>query len=234
METVEWRAPTWSWANYSSKLYYSLLSKFHEGHSSRHSEAELLELNVRAKAPGELENASMMIKCKPLHAILTPAAASTPLDNDLHGILELIDLELIDQDGEILQCRTLCQIANPEVEFCVDDNTKIREPQYGHVVVLQQHCHHEEECTLSDDTEGSETKEGEEGFSSEEDSEGPGLEEQDCLEALFLQMRDQVADKFERTGLISFYRFRAVNQVLKAHRMAEDKVITLSDQHYGP
>jgi hypothetical protein len=221
VETVEWRAPTWSWASSNGRIDYSFLSKFHRGHSSRHIEAELVELHATAKTSGELEDASIKIRCKPLHAIFTPGAALQPPKNDLHGLLELID-----QDGEILECRTSHQIADPEIEFHVDDYTKIMTPQYGYVVVLQ-HCLHEKECKLSDDTKGSDTDEGKEGPDSEEDSEGPDYGDEDSLEALFLQKRDKVEERFERMGLIRFDRFRAVDQVLNAHRMAENEVITL-------
>jgi hypothetical protein len=221
METVEWRAPTWSWASTNGRIDYSFLSKFHRGHTSRHIEAELIELDVRAKASGELEHASIKIKCKLLHAIFTPAAALQPPNNDLYGLLQLID-----QGGEIMECRISEQTAYPGIEFHVDDYTKIMTPQYGYVVVLQ-HCLHEEECKSSDDIEDSDTKEGKEGSDNEEYGGYPIFEEENSLEALFLQMRDRVEGNFERIGLILFKHFRAGNQILRAHRMAEDKVITL-------
>ena len=95
--TVEWRAPTWSWVSYNGKIHHSLLFKFHRGHPNRQIDAELFELNVRSKTSGELEDASMKIKCRPLQAIFAPAVASIPADTELQG-----SLELIDQDGEIL------------------------------------------------------------------------------------------------------------------------------------
>ncbi|KAF2801061.1 HET-domain-containing protein, partial [Melanomma pulvis-pyrius CBS 109.77] len=67
-KTTEWRAPTWSWASSNAAINFSLLTKFHGGHSSRHIEAELVELDVRTKASGQLEDASMKIKCKLLSA----------------------------------------------------------------------------------------------------------------------------------------------------------------------
>jgi hypothetical protein len=223
-EIVEWRAPTWSWASRNGRIDYSFLSKFHRGHSSRHIEADLVELDVRAKTSGELEDASMKIKCKVLHAIFTPAAALDPPKNDIQGLLELID-----QDGEILECMTSEQSAMPEVEFHMDDDAKFIGPQYGYVVVLQ-HCVHEGNCRLSDDIEGFHTEEGKQGFDSEEDIEGSDDEEYDAvdaLDALFLQMRDKVKERFERMALIRFEGFQAIGQVLKAHRMAEDRAITL-------
>ena len=97
----EWRAPTWSWASSNAAIHISLLTTFHDIHSSRHIEAELIELDVRTKASGELEDASMKIKCKLLPAISTPAAALESLNNDLYKLLKLID-----HDKDILECRT--------------------------------------------------------------------------------------------------------------------------------
>lgn len=220
MGTVEWRAPTWSWVSTDGIIYYSLLYKFHRGHSSRHIEAELVELDVNAKASGELENASMKIKCRPVPATFTPATALRSPNYDIQGILELID-----QGGKILECRTPSQTAAPELTFWLDDDTVTMGPQYGYVVVLQ-HCLHEGKDKLSDDTKNSDTEEEIEEFDSGEESEGD-VWEKDSLEALFLRMSDDIDEKFERMGLLSFQSFRAVNQVLKAHRMAEEKAITL-------
>jgi hypothetical protein len=215
-DIMEWRAPSWSWACRNGRIDYSFLSKFHRGHSSRHIEAELFELDVKAKISGELEDASVKIKCKVLHVVFRPAVTLNPPRNDIHGLLELID-----QDGEILECRTSSQTAYPGVEFHMDDDTKFTGPQYGYMVVLQ-HCVHEGNCRMSDDIERSFTEQGEEGFDSEEDSEGPEANEEDALEALFLQMRDKVKERFERMGLIRCERFQAAlcdmqrrNEVLK-------------------
>jgi hypothetical protein len=168
------------------------LSKFHRGHSSRHIEVS-----------GELEDASMKIKCKVLDAIFTPAAALNPPKNDIQGLLKLVD-----KDGEILECMSSKQSAMPEVEFHMDDDSEFIGPQQGYVVVLQ-HCVHEGNCRLSDDIEGSDD------------------EEYDALDALFLQMRDKVKERFERMGLIRFKGSQAVSKVLKAHHRTEGRAITL-------
>jgi hypothetical protein len=218
IQTTEWRAPTWSWASSNAAIESSLLSKFHNRHSSRHIAAELIELKVKTKTSGELEDASMKIRCKLLHAIFTPAAALESPNEELHGLLELIG-----HSGDILECELPTQVVDPDIYFCIDDdNTKLREPQYGYVVVLQQ-CLHERESEIPKDIQGSDDEEGEEDIERSDDEESG----RDCLEALFLRTCDKVEERFERMGLIHFQRFRAVKQVLEAHRMAEDNVITL-------
>jgi hypothetical protein len=217
---AKWRAPTWSWSSRDGDIHPSYLSRFHQGHSDRHIEAELVELDVRANVSGELEYASMKIKCRPLQAIFTPAAAIEPLNDDSDDLLELID-----RDRKTLELR------DSAVHFWLDDDTRPTGPQHGYVVVLQLCLHertHNRTHTSSDATRNSNDEEGIEQLDSGEEGEDASSEKvYSEFDALFLQIRDKVEGKFERRGLVSFVGSRAVNQILKAHRMAEENVITL-------
>jgi hypothetical protein len=233
-KSTEWIAPTWSWASSNSQSFSSMFSSYHGGHHGRRTEAELVELDVETKASGELEYASIKIKCKPLYALYTPASDALFASRD-DGYLG--SLELIGGEGVILECGMFYTgQTGASVTFDHDLYGFIKEQQYGYVVVMQ-HCINEGSSRPSVDIEGSNTKEGERSFNSIEKEEGTDNEKEAAkrfaetphseIEALFLQRRDGVGERFERIGLFEFRGLREVNQVLKAHHVAEDEVITL-------
>jgi hypothetical protein len=57
VEPVVWRAPTWSWASSNAKIWASTLTKMHHDHATRCFDAQLVDLDVKSKASGELEHA---------------------------------------------------------------------------------------------------------------------------------------------------------------------------------
>jgi hypothetical protein len=233
-ESKEWIAPTWSWASSNGQSSSSMFSSYHGGHQGRRTEAELIKLDVETKASGELEHASIKIKCKPLYALYTPATAAliASRDDGYRGTLELIG-----EEGAILECWiSLTGQTGTCVDLDHDSYGFINEQKYGYVVVMQ-HCINEGSSQISIDIEGSNTKEGERSFNSIEKQEGTDKEEEAVrrfaetphteIEALFLQRCDEIGERFERIGVIQFKGLREVNQVLKAHHVAEDEVITL-------
>lgn len=213
----EWRAPTWSWASSDSTIQPSLLTTFHAAHSDQHIAVKLDELDVRTKASGELEYASMKLQCRPLHVKFTLAAALEEPDRDIHGVLQLTN-----HAGVELVCGLRSRGLAPEIWFNIDHgDTSISDIQYGYVVIVQL-CLHEETLMRTNDDGASDAKECCE--DSDDESEGST---RDCLEALFLRTHGEDGEGFERVGLIRFGHWRAIKPVLDAHRMAEQTVITL-------
>lgn len=168
----------------------------------------------------------MDIRCKPLYATFTAAATLESTNEDLYGLLEMID-----QDDGILECMSECRVVEPEVRFDMDhEDMTIKEPQYGYVVVMQR-CLHKGKTIMSADLAVPDKTEEVEGSDKEEDEivvpQKPFLVNRDCLEALFLRKRDKVGERYEKVGLIWFDGSRAVGKVLRAHHIAEIKVITI-------
>lgn len=210
---TKWRAPTWSWASNDAEIHPSRLFKFHGGHPGVQLGLglELVELDVNSKASGELEDALMTIKCKPLYATFTPDAPSDSPRDYRYG-----QIKLIGQDEVTLRCGFDIP-ANPSIHFTLDDeDPETCGPQLGYVVVVQQ-CLHEGEFAKSDDVAVADI-----------DAVGPEAEANvDYMEALFLRLRGNVEGEYERVGLILLTRSPATNPILKALHMAEEKVITL-------
>jgi hypothetical protein len=215
---TNWRAPTWSWASSNSPIRFSLLNRFHDSHAGRGLEAEVLEFDVGTKNSGELLHASMKILCRPLPARYISVSALKDLGNGLCGLLKLLD-----QEGDALRC---CR--GDAVWFSPDGgDMKLAESQHGYVVVLQK-CLHERPTNNSNKgaEKGTESVQSDKKVEDEETNYLPE-EDKDYLAALFLTKLNEPEERFERTGFILFRRSPAVNQVLKAHRMTEETVITV-------
>jgi hypothetical protein len=166
MKTKEWIAPTWSWASGNDAVHISLLTKFHGEHSSRRLEAELIEHNVKAKASGELEYASIKIRCRLLHAVFKPTGAlMTPRQDDQHV------LELTDEEGNILKFQSAYFTGTQVVCFHTDEvDTEIIDPQCGYIAVIQR-CLHERDSETADNIEHFKNEEGERGINGDEEDE---------------------------------------------------------------
>ncbi|KAF2850386.1 HET-domain-containing protein, partial [Plenodomus tracheiphilus IPT5] len=61
---TKWRAPTWSWASSNARIWVSNTTRFHRKCKDKQIWSELENLDVRTKASGELEQASLRIRCK--------------------------------------------------------------------------------------------------------------------------------------------------------------------------
>ena len=192
-QTEERRAPTWSWASSNDAILHSSLTKNHGHHSSRHITGAVVNLDVRSKTSGELEHASLRIKCRLLYALYN------------HGNPTAVSLRLRDENGSRYapEPGTLTGISWPQFSSFMDKHHGVtRSTHYGYVLLVQ-YCLHEAHTSKS----------------------GIDWLSQDCAEALFLQTHDNTT--FERVGLLTFHSYPAVHQILDAHNLAEDRVITL-------
>ena len=211
-EPEVWRAPTWSWASSDIEINHSFLTRTHGQHCGHSITAAVVDIDVRTRTSGELEHASVELKCRLLHAL------HTGRDN-MEGQLELRNQsELRDE----LQPGMLAQISWPELWSYMDQpHRKTTSPQHGYVVLIN-YCLHE--ATIREDW----TKEAQ-ANSNAEDTYRPPPEidwgSQDCAQALFLQTHDNI--NFKRAGLFTFHNYQAVHWILDAHNLAEDRVITL-------
>jgi hypothetical protein len=182
----------------------SNVTKFHGNHEGLRSAADLVDLDVKSKESGELERACIRIKCKPMHATLTPRSGFCPEDYIFEGSLD------IDVDGlETLMTGAVNGWTHGSISFDMDSLT-ICEPQCVRLVIIQ-------EC-LHDDTTDANIGMDEE-FEDEPDV--------DCLDGILLRPHSELPEVFERVGYFKFIGSRAVRQVLKARRTIKETVITL-------
>jgi hypothetical protein len=256
VETTKWIAPTWSWASSKTAIFVSTLTKFHGRHPSLRIEAQLTKHDIEAKPSGELKEASIKIKCKLFHAIFTPTAALSPPGQNNQQLFELVDKEgnILKFHGRyrsgneevcVNMDEHMSEITSPQCGYiaimqrCLhDEDTKM-----AGIIEDSESKEGKEDVNSDEGDEGSNSAEGDKGYNSEGEDEsfnsegednGLNSEEEDphefktdCLEALFLRMRNEAGERFERIGLVEFHGFSAVNQVLEAHNKAEDMVITL-------
>jgi hypothetical protein len=226
VKPTQWLAPSWSWANSISLTLFSLLTKFHGNHAGHHIEAEVIDFDVHAKPSGQLESAALRIKCRPLHATFIPT--ETPDSNEDE---DLGSIGIVDQEGSILDLRLSRPIYMATTEFKVDD-AGMSESLSGYIVVMHR-CLHSHTSEMSRDVNGLENEPGDSHVNCEEEDMDSDIEEyvpmhdRGMVEALFLQRHDEVGNVFERKGLVRFYDSPTVDKILKAHHLADDRVITL-------
>ncbi|KNG44740.1 HET-like protein [Stemphylium lycopersici] len=209
-ESSPWRAPSWSWASCDEGIRMCVTAHLHMQCATRQIEAELVDLNVNAKTSGQLEAASMRIKCKLLYALLIPQSSAEWPGDPRHDSLELFSSE-----GDPTNSNLSSRLANLDVFSYIDiDDGRIPEPEYGYVSVIQ-YCAHASTSEIPEVTEDSDEQ--------EDDGKYPGGR----FEALFLKPCDEASQAFKRVGIISPMTARTLRLVLKAHHMAEERVIIL-------
>ncbi|KAI4909769.1 uncharacterized protein J4E92_010540 [Alternaria infectoria] len=217
---TKWRAPTWSWACTDCPVLLSQLTKRHGGHASRQIEAECVKKHVTGKISGELESATIELKCKPVPATITELALWSSSD---------MVLRLFDQDGDVASRKLTHRFRRGEVQtFCevfylekakIDKESHERQSSTDGYVVLIQHCVHSQDSAMNRSPDVSENEDETDSESEEEPY------EKDSAEALFLQAHGD--NTFVKVGLLCFDGDRGVKQILEAHRLAEERVITL-------
>ncbi|KAI4604695.1 hypothetical protein J4E80_010961 [Alternaria sp. BMP 0032] len=229
-----WRAPTWSWAHTNSPVRLSQLTKWHMEHDSRQIEVKVVKGHVTGKISGELESATIELKCKPVPATFTEVRVISPRN---------IVLRLFDQNEDAARRKSTHRFRRADMQQFTDlfqrESAKARmKPRdersitHGYVVLIQC-CLHDPNPAKHQDSDDSETEEGTEHETKDEemaryrrrtrDERRPY--EKNSAEALFLEARDN--NTFVRAGLLRFERDRGVKRMLEAHRLAEERVITL-------
>jgi len=226
VKPTQWIAPSWSWANSNSLILFSLVTKFHGDHTDHHIEAEFVDFDVHAKPSGELESAALRIKCRLLHATFIPTEAQNSNDDE-----DLDSTKIVDQEGSILDLRIARPTYMATTEFKADD-AETSESLSGYIVVMHR-CLHSHTSETSRDANDLGNEPGDSHVNCEDENMDSDIEEyvpmhdRDVVEALFLQRHDEVGNVFERKGLVRFYDSPTVDTILKAHHLADDRVITL-------
>jgi hypothetical protein len=214
--TIPWRAPTWSWASSNHQIAGSPLSGYHGQHPSHCFAAELDDIHISAKRSGELEEAWIYMKCKPVPAILERRSKMRMKGRHSNGLLTLTGhgleaLEVWEALGGIIQ----------GLKFGIDD-PDLDDRVHGYVVILQI-CVHAQDKPAHEHVDRSD-QDGEE---EEEEEEEEDFTKQDMMEALFLQRQPGVEGHFTRVGLLRATGHVLVRKFLEAHRSTESQVITL-------
>jgi hypothetical protein len=102
-----WRAPTWSWASNNARIWVSNTTKYHNRCKNKQIWCELEDVDVKAKASGELEKASLRIRCRPIPATLDFGVSSVLIfRNSMPSVISDPDFQ-INKDNFYFK-ETLC------------------------------------------------------------------------------------------------------------------------------
>lgn len=198
---TKWRAPTWSWASSDARIWVSNTTKFHRNCKNKQVWSELENMDVKAKASGELEQASLRIRCKPICAVIKSHPSSdSEAKYQVYGVLTF-------QNSRVdIQAQK-----SGDSEFDIEmDDLEREEIRYVHMIVIQRCPHHPFVRRNVDD----------------EDNEGD-TDLVDCIEGLLLVPQHGCNDVFERVGLFTAKGSPTVVKVLEEYEAAETKIITL-------
>jgi hypothetical protein len=196
---AKWRAPTWSWASSNARIWASNTAKSHRYCQNKQIWGELDNVNVTTNTSGELEHASLRIRCKPIPAAIEPHPSSDKTDDHtLYGILTLQNSMVkiqVEPSGE------------SEFEIEMDDFGR-EEIRYVHMMIIQR-CPHLRVRRKADDGD---------------DDDIADLAS-DCVEGLLLVAQQGCDYMFERVGLFTANGSPTVAKVLEEYEAAESKII---------
>ena len=212
-----WRAPTWSWACSDAEIQCSMLYKFHYKHANRRTEAAVVDPHVQLHMSEQSESALLRIRCRPLLAKFTSRM-----------------IELFDSQEEPMICILSRRGLHAVIQYYPDGGGEVLSPAPEHTyVVILQRCLHRDHFETSDGIELFASEEGgrysisEDALTMQYPQTQKDLWESDGAEALAIRAVDGAANQFERIGLFSLYSPRVVRKIMRAHCLAEEKIITL-------
>ncbi|KAF2821373.1 HET-domain-containing protein [Ophiobolus disseminans] len=206
----KWRAPSWSWASGTGTTWISNTLRFHRHCPTKEIWGDLVDVDVKANASGQIERAALRLRCKLLPATIEPDAIDP--DEPLYNVYGTLTLR---------NSRTHIQAKRPG-NFDLDinfDEAGMQHQGTRHVqMVIIQRCAHPHVDRFVD-------SEGNECDGADVRKRKVGL--RDCVEGLLLVPRDGCDDHFERVGLFRIQDGEAVGKVLREYEGAESRVITL-------
>lgn len=222
---IKWRAPTWSWASSDARIWVSNVTKFHASCGNKQIWVELENVDVKAKASGELEKASLRIRCKPICAVIEPDPSFD--DETKYSVYGILTFQ--NSNVSIRAKRS----GNSKFDIRVDDLER-EKTRYVYMIVIQRCPHHPRVCRDVDneDSEDSEddNEDSEDDSEDSEDDSEDGEDDADladCAEGLLLVPRYGCKDVFERVGLFTAKDDPNVRKMLDEHEAADSRVITL-------
>jgi hypothetical protein len=148
---TKWRAPTWSWASSNARIWASNTTKFHRRCQNKQIWGELDNVDVKTNASGELEHASLRIRCKPIRATIEPYPNSDGTAYyTLYGILTLqnsmVEIQ-VERSGDS--------------EFDIEmDDFGWEEIRHVHMIIIQRCPHHPGVNKKADDEDLADCVEG--------------------------------------------------------------------------
>lgn len=133
----KWRAPTWSWASNNHRAWVSNTTKFHRSCPSRQIWPQLEDLDIETKPSGELERASIRIRCRPMRALIRCVRKPKMYDG-VEGWCE--ETATLEKTNAELNCESGYESDRMALNW---DNDLLPETYQIHMIVIQR-CAHDE------------------------------------------------------------------------------------------
>jgi hypothetical protein len=197
---TKWRSLTWSWASSNTRVWVSNTTKFYQNCRKKQIWGELVGLDVNTNTSDELSDASLRIRCKPIHAVFEPNASS---DNE--AVAKLYSILILQNSMMDIQIQRL---GNSGFHVHMDD-MGWDVTRHVQMTVIQRCPHHtclrqkvdDEDCENNEDF-------------------------MNCLEGLLLVPQHGCGDVFERIELFWSSDSPTVVKVLDEHEVTESRIIT--------
>lgn len=206
LDLKKWRAPTWSWASTNGTIWVSTTYRDHKDCPGWRLLSEIDSVDVKSRPSGELEHATLRIRCRPISAIIRPDEASL-FRYQVFGTLTFTNSKV--------QMHAASHQIKSELAIRIDD-LSWEEPRSVLLLVLQ-------ECRHGASLDGLDTKipkDQSDGF--EEDK----LESR--VEGLLVVLQCGHQDVYQRAGLFKISGVDAVTKISREYEAAEDAIITLT------
>lgn len=216
LELTKWRAPTWSWASTNGTIWVSMTYSNHMYCPGWRLLSEIDSVDVKSRPSGELEHATLRIRCRPISAIIRPDKASQFCFH-LSGTLTFTNSKV--------QMHTALHKGIVELDIRIDEPSW-EEPRSVLLVVLQ-------ECRHGASLDGLDTmipEDQSDGFKEdqsdefEEDNRESRVETAGLL--VVLQCGNQ--DIYQRVGLFRILGVDAITKISREYEAAEDAILTLT------
>lgn len=203
-ELTRWRAPTWSWASTTGTIWVSLTYRDHMHCPGWRSVSEINSVDVKSKLSGELEHATLKLRCRPISALFELHKDSS-FGSRVSGTLTFTNSKV-----QMLAVSTKIS----ELKIYID-GLPWEEPCSVLLVILQQCLH---QASLEElNTENSEGQ-------SDKPKE---VYTRDRVEGLLLVSKCGFEGVFQRVGVFMGQGVEGSTKILREHEVVEETVITL-------
>ena len=202
---TKWRAPTWSWASINGTVWASLTYGNHRHCPGWRLHSKIDSIDVKSRPSGELEHASLRIRCRPISGIMR-------VDKDIRRYVEVRGtFNFINSE---VQMHATFDEKSPRLAVDIDD-PPWEELRSLSLVVIQE-CRHEANF------DGCDTK-----IPEDQNDKSPKFEPTSTVEGLLLVLQSGYQDVYQRVGFFNVLGVESVTEILREHEAAENAVITL-------
>lgn len=203
LKSTIWRAPTWSWASKNALIWYNDRSFLNKDRPNKEKWSKIDSLDVKANDSGELEHASLRLRCNLIHAAVAPNLGDTTAPIfQLTGVLKFLYSSVEITTDTLGASHGLCVIMD-------DVNWEQKDSFHVEMVVIQR-CKHR--CSNRD--LGLEECERD-------------MPPHDFVEGLLLSPQAGKHDMYERIGYFRADGCHFVEKIVAQHEATESRVITL-------